>query len=569
MKKKILPVLVVFALIILVIGIAGISALVKKYTPSKEKKDLKEYYNITTDDEAAIVLNNEILEQKAKYVDGHVFLEYTFLHDTLNSRFYWDYNEKILFYSTDSEIISAASDSTKYLINKSTNDFEQTIVIAADDTAYINIDFAKQYSDFKFKTFKKPNRVVITNQWGEYEVATVKQESNVRLRGGIKSPILTTLERKDTVTVLDTTENWSKVITKNGIIGYIKNRNISDTETKKSKSDYKEEKFTHITKDKKICMAWHQMLYRGGNADISRVLASTKGVNVISPTWFYLNDNEGNIANLASSDYVSYCHSHGVEVWALVSNLENKDVDTTKVLTNSSIRHNLVNQLIATAINYNLDGINVDFEAMNGPDVEDSFIQFIRELSVKCGNNGIVLSVDNYVPAGYNSFYRRAEQANFADYVIIMGYDEHYSNSDPGSVASLPWVTQGVVDTLKEVPAEQVILGMPFYTRVWVENPNDDNNTESTVTSSFYGMTSAASLLSQNGVTPEWSETDGQNFATWESNGCTYQVWLEDSASAEKRLELVDQYSLAGASFWKLGFESYSIWDTINKYLSK
>ena len=169
-------------------------------------------------------------------------------------------------------------------------------------------------------------------------------------------------------------------------------------------------------------MAWHQVTNQSANNAVSSVLANTRGINVLSPTWFYLNDNNGNIANLASLNYVNYCHNQGIEVWALVSNLENKNVDTTEVLTHTSKRQNLVNQIVSMAIQYNLDGINVDFESMNGEKVGDAFIEFIRELSIKCKNNGVVLSVDNYVPMSHTSFYNRKEQANFADYVVIMGY---------------------------------------------------------------------------------------------------------------------------------------------------
>ena len=228
------------------------------------------------------------------------------------------------------------------------------------------------------------------------------------------------------------------------------------------------------------------------------------------------------------------------------------------------------------AIQYNLDGINLDFEALNREEVGDAYIQFVRELSIKCANNGIVLSIDNYVPTSYTSFYNRSEQANFADYIIIMGYDEHYAGSDEGSVSSLEWVKQGVIDTLAEVPADQVILGMPFYTRVWALTPdsesgdNDDIDADIpySVSSQVYGMQAASNLLASYGVEKQWLEKSGQNYAEFERDGVIYKVWLEDSASAEARLKLLDEYQLAGASFWKLGFETSDVWDTIIKYIN-
>lgn len=576
MKKKALPILVVCGLIVIIVAIMGVTSLIRKYTPSKERQDLNTYYNVSSDDQVAIILNNERIESQGKLIDGHVYLDYNFIHDNINSRFYWDHNENILLYATPQDLISAEADATKYLITKSSVDYGRPIVKASSDSAYVDLDFVKQYSDFSYEYFESPNRIVVTNEWGNYTIATASRNTYVRLKGGIKSPILEDLADKDEVTIIEAGDNWTKVLTADGVIGYVQGKKLSAPTEKTRTSDYTPDTFAHIQKDFKICMAWHQVTNSAANAAISSVLASAKGVNVISPTWFYLNDNDGNLANLASIDYVNYCHSQGVEVWALVSNLENSDADSAKVLTHTSKRQNLVNQIVSMAIQYNLDGINLDFESLNRDDVGDSYIEFVRELSIKCANNGIVLSVDNYVPSSYTSFYNRAEQANFADYVVIMGYDEHYAGSkEEGSVASLSWVKQGVADTLAEVPADQVILGMPFYTRVWALTPqsSSDNQDESAdtdyeVSSQIYGMRAADTLLASNNATKTWLEDCGQNYSEFKNGDVIYKVWLEDSSSAEQRLKLIDENKLAGASFWKLGFETSSIWDTIIKYIN-
>jgi spore germination protein YaaH len=259
-----------------------------------------------------------------------------------------------------------------------------------------------------------------------------------------------------------------------------------------------------------------------------------------------------------------------VEVWALFSNLENSDTDTAYVLTHSSIRHHLIDEIIEKALYYGLDGINLDFESMNEADVGEAYIQFVRELSLKCKANNLVLSIDNYVPSDYTAFYDRAEQANFADYIVIMGYDEHYYGSDAGSVASLGWVAEGVTNTLLEVPSDQIILGMPFYTRVWSLTPlSDDSDTEMTydVKSEAYGMNAVNKLIASNNAEKQWLESSGQYFAEYEKGGILYRIWIEDSASLEKKLQLLDEYDLAGASFWKLGLETSDVWDTIAEYL--
>lgn len=470
--------------------------------------------------------------------------------------------------------------------------------------------FLKLYSDFSYEVLDSPNRVILTTAWGDYTTAPAKQKTQLRQKGGIKSPILADIGKNTEVTVLETGDTWTKVSTAEGIIGYIKSKALGATSTKTLTSDYVAEEFTHIKKDFKINMAWHQITNADANTTIASVLQNTKGINVISPTWFYLNDNNGNIASLASSDYVNYCHQKGIEVWALVSNLENKDVDTTSVLTYTSKRENLINNLISAAIQYNFDGINVDFEALSS-EVGDSYIQFIRELSLKCANNGIVLSVDDYVPSSFTAFYNRAEQATFADYVVVMAYDEHYAGSEEaGSVASIGFVKEGVANTLKEVPADQLILGMRFYARVWSETPVDDttgadsttqtsdnNNNDTdetdnaaadaqaadeaagtsdsadsyqlfTLDSYATSMSEIQKLISTNAAEPVWSDIDGQYYVQYENNGITYKIWVEDAASLEEKLKVFQENQLAGGSFWKLGLELPSIWDTIIKYIN-
>lgn len=577
MKKKIIPVLVAIALALLLIGGIVIAILVKHYTPTKERADLTEYFAITNPTEVAIILDGELLPTKA-YLDGtSVYLDYNFVHDILNSRFYWDENENVLFYSTNTDLITAYADASNYLVTKSSVDFGQTIVKPTAESAWINIDFVKQYTLLEYNYFEAPSRIVLTSVWNDQTVVSAKKATQLRKLGGIKSPILKDVQKGDTLRVISEEDNWYQVMSDDGFIGYVKKKGlsapaiISVTVDQNSKDDT----FSHILKEGEICMAWHHIFSTAGNEGISSFLANSKGVNVVSPTWFHLKDNNGNITSYASTDYVTYCHQHNVEVWALVSNLDSSydDLDTAYILTHSSARQNLVNQLVSAAIQYNLDGINVDFESLNKERVGDGYIQFIRELSYKCHNNGIILSVDNYVPSAYTAFYQRQEQSYFADYVVIMGYDEHTNGSpEAGSVSSLPWAREAVINTLAEVPANQVILGMPFYTRVWcVTETSEETDIEASYDVSVYktlGISEAENFVKNHNLTKTWDETSGQFYAEYESDGSVYKVWLEDSSSMEERLSLMDEYQLAGAAFWKFGLDSASIWDTVIKYIN-
>lgn len=576
MKKKIVPVLTAGALILVIILILILSQIIEKYTPSKEHEELTEYYNISSDDDVALILNHEVLEDKGKWMDDTIYLDIDTVQNYLNSRFYWDSNENKLLYVTANDLVSADAGSADYYVTKTKNTFSHTIVKVDTTTAYVALDFVAQYTNLTYEQLDEPNRVILTSEFGDYETTNVKRNTQIRHKGGIKSPIVADVTKGTTLTLLETGDTWSKVMTEDGIIGYIKNKMISGTTTATLTSDFTEEAHAHITKDFKINMGWHQVTNQTANSQVASVISATKGLNVISPTWFYLNDNNGGIASLASSEYVTYCHQNGVEVWALVSNLENSDVNTSEVLTYTSRRETLINNLISSAIQYNLDGINVDFESLNASEVGDSYIEFIRELSLKCANNGIVLSVDNYVPSDYTAFYDREEQAAFADYIVIMAYDEHYAGSEEeGSVASIGFVTNGVTDTLKEVPASQTILGVPFYTRVWSLTPTEDS-TESeddsyvlySLDSYAAGMKEVQNLISANGAVATWSDEDGQYYVEYENDGVTYKIWVEDATSIEEKLNVMKENDLAGASFWKLGLEDSTIWDTIIKYIN-
>lgn len=567
-QQKLILAIAAVVLIIIVVGITALTTYVKKYSPSKEQSDYKSYYNLSGDDSIFVTFNETQMEQNGILSDGEAYIHYDTVHNYLNSRFYWDPTDQILRYTIPEGLISIQPDTTEYKIGKEKKTAEHIPVLVRGDDMYLSLSFLQMYTNIRYEVYENPGRVAISNHWDEVSFTTVKKATQIREKGGVKSPVLKELKKDDLVTEIETVDSWVKVCSQDGFIGYVKKKALGKTQEVLYDNNYTEPQFSHISKDFKINLAWHQVTNTSANAHVKDVLGKTKGVNVISPTWFYLNDNNGNIASLASEDYVRYCHSQGVEVWALVSNLENAEVDTTQVLSTTSCRDTLVNNLIAEAIKYNFDGINIDFEALKA-EAGDGYLQFIRELSLKCENNDLVLSVDNYVPAPYNAFYRLDEQQVFADYIILMAYDEHYKGSSEGSVASLGYVSQGVADSLESVPAGQLVLGIPFYTRVWELTPSTDANADTpyTVSSEAVGMSEAESRVAANGATLNWLDDCGQYYAEYEHNGNTYKIWLEDQNSIEKKLEVMTTNNLAGAAFWKLGYEKNSVWDTIMKYM--
>ncbi len=568
--------------IILIVGVIAAVFLWRRYGPSKEQADLNGYYGIENENQLAIVVNNDILEPSGMISDGKAYVEYGIVRDYINERFYWDPSENVLLYTLPNDTVSVTVGSTDYTVSKQKNSGDYVILKTEGSTAYIALDFVKQYTDMEYEVYDDPSRVVVVTETGKVKVAEAKKDTQVRYQGGVKSPILTEISKNDTVTYIEDEGDWKKVRTEDGFIGYVKKSALRSEETKVIDRGFEEPEYTNISKDYTINMAWHNVTNSDANSSVLEMIASTKGLTTISPTWFHVADTSGNLESIATADYVNYAHQSDIEVWAAIRDFDggiNSTEESYELLSHTENRTNLINQLIAEALRVGLDGINVDFEKISD-ECGEHYIQFIRELSVQCRKNGIVLSVDNYVPQSYNQQYHRKEQGVVADYVVIMGYDEHYSGSpEAGSVASYDFVKTGIENTLKEVPADKVINAVPFFTRVWSETPKteeelaadkgtDAEQYSTKVQSTAYGMAEAKAVVQQAGATAQWDETTKQNYAEWESNGVTYKVWLEDTQSLEPRLQLMKEYKLAGTAAWRLGQEESDVWELILKYVN-
>ena len=571
------------ALLILLIIAAVIGAFLwKRYSPSKEKYDLNKYYGIENENQLALTVDNQVVEPHGMIADGKAYVQYDVVRKYINSRFYWDPNENVLLYMLPKDMVSVEVGSKDYNVSKEKKSEDYVILKTEGSTAYIALDFIQQYTDIEYEVYENPSRVAIVTDWDDITTAEVKKDTQVRYQGGVKSPILTELKKKDEVTIVESEQNWKKVRTKDGFIGYVKNSALKKEEKKMIQREFKEPEYTNISKDYTINMAWHNVTNEDANAGVLQMIAQSKGLTTIVPTWFHVADVKGSLESIASADYVNYAKQAGIEVWAAIRDFDggiNSYEESYELLSHTSSRENLINQLIAEALRVGIAGINVDFEKIS-EECGEHYIEFIRELSVRCRQNGIILSVDNYVPKGYNMQYDRKEQGIVADYVIIMGYDEHFAGSkEAGPVSSYNFVKEGIEETLKEVPAEKVISGIPFFTRLWKETPktqeelNNQAGTEDAeypmkVESEALGMTSASERIAQAGVETTWDEEAQQNYAVWTVENETYKIWLEDAQSIEPKLQLMKDHQLAGTAAWALGQESSDIWNLIQKYVN-
>ncbi len=567
MDKKLKIAIIGSAIALILIAILIITSVIKVMTPSDEKMELTDYYPVG-DKEVLVILQNEIYEKKGLLINNRVYIDYDTVVDEFNHRFYWDTNENILTYTTPTEIIRSQAGTNVYSVTKSMIETQfkadAPIVEVFVDKVYLSLDFVQSYSDLRFTFHKTPNRVVIDYIWGDYLYTEVLKATQLRTEPDIKSPILLELTVGTGLMYVDTEEvpqkGFVKVMTADGIKGYVKKNTTRESFYQTLSGTYTAPQYSAQTRSETINMVFHQVFNEDAADNLEGLMSATKGVNVISPTWFSINDVSGTISSLATERYVTKAHNLGLEIWALVDDF-NTEVNMQELLQNTSRRDNLSNTLVEKALQYKLNGINIDFEKIPASAGED-YIQFLRELSVKCRNNGIVLSVDNYVPSAYTGFYDRVEQGKIVDYVVVMAYDEHYAGSEvAGPVASLGFVSDAVNNILDMVPKEKVIIAIPFYTRLWKETAQE-------VTSEAYSMTPAAEWIVNNGAEAVWDDVVGAYYAEYETDGVVYRMWQEEEKSIEEKMKVIYEADVAGVAAWKLGLEKESIWDVMIKYLN-
>lgn len=587
-----MPLFVLLSVVLLILA----AVLIVKNTPTNRRMSDADYFGTMEEDEAAMILGDEMIPERAIVKDDALYLPYNIVKDTLNPRFYWDGDIARMLFTTATQEFEIPVNSASYSIIDgvrttdpvSEGTFDRIILYRPDDGRitgesaeegkegnstglYVSADFLQKYTQAEYtweedESGDTEGHVLIRYQWGEDLIAKSVKEAAVRCQGGIKSPILTNLQKGDTVIVLEQLDHWMKVLTKDGYIGYVKSRRMAEPESVAVTTDLEAPEYPSIRMDEKVSLVWHQMTAEDGNDYLKDVTAGMTGVNVISPTWFSLKDNEGNISSIASKKYVKEAHKKKLQVWGLVSDFSG-EMDTSAVLASTAARRNCIGQLADLAEELRIDGINLDFEYMEEPDA-DAYVQFVRELSIECRRNNLVLSVDMKPPYEFNRWMNRGEIGTVADYVINMGYDEHYSGSEAGSVASLPYEESAISEYLSQgVPAEKLVSAVPFYTRIWYTSENSDGT--SNTSSEVLSMGGAAQTLESWNLTPAWDAEASQHLADWTTeDGVRCRIWLEDEDSIAIKARLIPKYGLGGIAAWRLGFEDDGIWDVISENIS-
>lgn len=527
---------------------------------------------------AAVALENEYSDVPGLVIGDDSYINIETVKDYIDDRFHWDSNEGLIMFTSATDIYESEVDSD--VLNGENLGYRISIVDG--QYCYVNTKFVGRFVDYKYQVLegseKVPTIISVEYSSGDKDKAIISSNIEMRTNGNYQNLIVTKLNKNEEVRVIEKGDNWTKVKNTTGYIGYVPTKKIKDETTISVEFANDYANYTHITLDGKVNLVWNQVYNQTANGNLAGLIKKVEGVNVISPTWFSVVDKKGNISSLADLDYVEKAHNNGMQVWPIINDFTDTEV-TAKVLAKTSTRRNLVNNIMYFINSYDLDGINVDFEYVS---LENSphYLQFLRELSIEMRKAQKIFSIDNYAPSEWTMYYDRKQQGLLADYVIVMNYDEHTAGSDvPGSVASMPFARKGIEDTIAEVgDASRVISGIPFYTRIWSEVPEDVSdgsgvfiedaaNGNYYLTSQAVGMDGAKDAYKAAGATPEFDSETGQNYVSYVTKGDVLnKIWLEDETSIRSRLDLMNEYELGGVAFWALGQESDSIWKVISEY---
>ena len=550
-RKKVKSTLPIIAVLV-VVAVLLLIAILTENRPNTLHVDLNGYFS-SSDGNLAVIRDNVLSHEDFLYRDGHIYLSVAYLREKLNKRFYYDREEKLLLYTQPTGTEEAGTDTLWDGVPVLTQEAEET---------YILLDYVARYTAVQWQVYENPLRLVMKTSFGNAGEVQTTAPAIIRTEASVTSPILAELETGERVHYLEEQAEWDYICTQDGILGYISKEELSEPELVETKAPYTEPKYDMPERDENILLIWQQVQVKAQNADLKDLLEKAQGVTVISPTWLFLNGSDGGFDSSADKSYVDTAHAMGLKVWALLNNMDNEIYRETlrKNFEVTSHRRRLIQGLLQTLKDCGADGINVDIESL-GADAGPAFLQFIRELSVACHRAGLTVSVDNYVPSAWTRYYDRSEQAVFADYIVIMAYDEHYVGSEAGSTASLPFVVKGVEDTLQEVPASQIICGVPFFTRLWT-------GSSASPSSICVAMNEIPAYLEKYGLSPVWDINLGQSYTEFVLDGEPARLWIEDAESMTLRLDNLASYGLAGLAAWRLGMESDDIWQVFSQFFA-
>lgn len=541
--------------IVILVIIVLLLSILAYYYPAFQKWEIP--------DDALLIINGQEIESKVHMEQEEILLPADTIEEHLDSYFYYDAQTEMAVVTTKDKVLEMETENLTAYVNSKEIDISVPMQ-EIEGQLNVPIELLAPLYNINIEKYEDVNSVIINEKEKPLQKAEVQSDHTMlRKEPEFRSSWITSLSQDEEIIVYYKENNWYRTLTKNGQAGYVKKNKIKLTE--KTKPSPKQEYKPALSPIKgKINLSWD---YLYGRAERFQDAPPIRGINVVSPTWFHLEDAEGNISNEAYKPYVHWAHENDYQVWALFSNSFDPDI-TQEVLSDPQKRIKLRDQLLVLAELYELDGINFDFENMYYED-KRLYVQLIREVTPLLHEQGLTVSVDVTMPSGskmWSQVYDRKALAETADYIMTMGYDQYPRDSQtPGPVSSLKWTEEKLQETLELVPNDKLVLGIPFYTRLWEVKEQDDGSKE--VSSRALGMQEAENFIQNNNLEPEFDEETGLKYAELEQENTTYKIWLETAESIQKRIELVNEYNLAGVASWRRGFENEEIWDVIKNTL--
>ncbi|WP_232697838.1 glycosyl hydrolase family 18 protein [Brevibacillus daliensis] len=523
--------------------------------------------------ENVIVFNGKAAKQSYQLKEDEILLPFDFIKEQIDPYVFWDEPTRSIIITTKDKVVRMPTENLTAYVNKKPVDLRVPVTVI-DGESYVPATPLEKLYGIKLRTVNEKSVVVVEKEGDTFQEGKLKgnPEDTVRVRvqPSVESPYLADVAAGNAVDVLGETSGWTNVFTSNGLVGYVSSDVVEKTTSRKVETTMekpKEQNTAWKPEGQLLNVTWEQVVNKSPNLD---TIPAMPGLHVVSPTWFELMDDQATIGNKADASYLRWAHSQGYKVWAVVTNGFNPDW-TKAMLSDYNMREKMINQLLQYTNMYNVDGINIDFENVYLEDKE-RLVQFVRELTPYLHEQNVTVSLDVTMMHGsdrWSNFYDRKALAKTVDYIMLMAYDEHWASSPKaGSVASLPWVENGLKEVLTEVPKEKLLLGVPFYTRLWKEVVQPDGTTK--VTSRALYMSGAERWMNEKKVKPTYDEATGQNFVTYKDpkENATYKMWLEDETSIQKRIEIAKKYELAGVATWRRGFEEPQYWKFIQEKLN-
>ncbi len=535
--KKIL--IAILSIIILTIAFIKLTFYLDKPTFCSSDYTMIYFNGVSTSTPDDIIINNK------KYISTQYLNEYNVLAT------YWDKNQNIITIFNKYNFDKMHYNDKELLLNEKLISKDEILI--NNEKLYFSVDLLRNKYNQDVIFNDTTNSLFIEKNISNY---IVLRNTKIREEASYNSKPLKELSVGDEIYVYDTKQkNWLLVRTKDYIVGYI-NKEAATISSKKIETTYL---CSNMNNSDEILLSWDLFYNKINNFKEFEI---PEALNVISPVWHKMIDNEDEryFTDFSNEEYIKYVQNNDVQVWGTFNNSFDKDL-TSKLLNNGEIRSKIINSIISISKEKGYDGINIDFENIYLKD-KDVYSAFIRELYCKIKHEGIIMSVDIAVMSNsptWSKFLDRKVIGEYCDYAILMAYDENVNNV--GSVSSIPWVRYGVENLLEYVNSEKIILGVPFYTRLWSTKEEDGVYTTD---SSALKLTTAKERIKNLDIKLKYDEEKGQNYGEKVIDDIKYIIWNEDETSLNNRLSIVSEYSLKGTAVWCLDYGSDDMWKLLS-----